>query len=463
MSAPYDAAVSRPGSWWSRRSLRARLTAASMLAVAIGMTAAAALLVLRLHSSLLANLDDSITQELQDVAGTISQGQRSNILSTSTDGTVVVQVVAPDGHVVASSANAAGETRRFTFAAPGRGPVLRDVTGVPFGDEGTYRVAGMSAVSPSGPVTVYAGRPIAEITQSVDELILSLAVGVPIIVLLLGLVAWQLVGRALRPVEAMRRQASAIPGTDLHQRLEAPTTDDELHRLASTFNELLTRIESSTSRQRQFVADAAHELRSPVAALRAQLDVNAHHPQLTLTPADRDELAGDATRLTRLVDDLLALARLDAHPRLRRAPVDLDDLVLDEMRRVQGRSSHRIDSHGVSGGRVLGDADALDRVVKNLLDNAIRHARDTVTVRLRTDHTTVTLTVADDGSGIPAADRDRIFDRFIRLEDARTRDAGGSGLGLAIVRDVVAAHRGNIAVEDNHPGTRMVITLPIEH
>jgi signal transduction histidine kinase len=198
-----------------------------------------------------------------------------------------------------------------------------------------------------------------------------------------------------------------------------------------------------------------------VASLRAQLDIEAGHPSLPIAPADRLELAGDAERLSRLVDDLLILARLDAAPGMPRDPVDLDDLVLAEIRRVRARTTCEIDASGVSGGRVLGDADALDRVVRNVLDNATRYAVGRVTVAVRADVGGVVLTVADDGAGIAPADRERVFQRFVRLDTGRARVGGGAGLGLAIVREVVAAHQGSVRIESNHPGARLVITLPV--
>lgn len=176
----------------------------------------------------------------------------------------------------------------------------------------------------------------------------------------------------------------------------------------------------------------------------------------TLAP----ELLRETERLNHLVDDLLQLARLDARPRLRLRPVDLDEIVFTEVREARSRTRLVIDQHAVGAARLTGDEDALARVVRNLLDNALRHAATRIDISLRTAHDTARLVVADDGPGIPEADRERVFGRFTRLDDARARDTGGSGLGLAIVRDLVTAHHGTTHVEDNSPGTRMVVLLP---
>ena len=457
---PSAARAVRVVSWWRRRSLRTRLTAASTAVIAVGVAAAAVLLVWRVHSTLVAGVDLTVSQRVSDVAAEAAQGQFSALRATGADSLTLVQVVAGDGHVVASSANIDGEAAQFSFPAPGSGVTVHAVAGSIAGDPGSYRVAAEATSSPAGPVTVYAARPTAEIDQSVRELVAALLIGGPVLVALLGAVAWALVGQALRPVETMRREVAAIPGTDLHRRLSLTPGGEELHRLAATFNELLARIDDGAAQQRRFLSDAAHELRNPVAALHTRLDVRASHPQLPLSPEDRQLLAADAARLAALVDSLLSLARLDADAALRREPVDLDDLVFDHVRRISAPGAPHIDATRVPAAQVIGDRSALDRVVANLFDNAVRHAHDAITVGLHRDGRDITLTVADDGPGVPAADRDRVFERFTRLDDARSRDRGGAGLGLAIVRDIVLAHGGGVHIDDNHPGARFTVTLP---
>ncbi|MCU1657058.1 MAG: signal transduction histidine kinase [Pseudonocardiales bacterium] len=444
---------------WRNRSLRARLTAASTAVIALAIAGASILLVWRVHSTLISGLDATLSQRATDVAAEATNGQLAALGTTGADSATLVQVVGPGGNVVASSANINGEPAMFTFAAaPGRVIVRRvNAAGT---DQGGYLVAAVSADSSTGRLTIYAARPTTDIDQSTTQLTTALLVGGPILIAMLGAVAWVLVGRALRPVEAMRRQVTAIPGTELHRRLPVTTPGDELGMLAATFNALLARIEDSADQQRRFLADAAHELRSPVASLHTQLDVRASHPQLQLSPDDVRQLAADTGRLAALVDSLLGLARLDAHIPLRHEPVDVDDLVLDQVRRAATSGGPRVDAAGVSAAQVLGDRAALARVVANLIDNAVRHATGVVTIDLHDDGTAVVLSVADDGHGIAPADHARVFERFTRLDDARSRDVGGAGLGLAIVRDIVAAHEGSVRIEDNRPGARFVVTLP---
>lgn len=447
-------------SWLARRSLRAKLTAASAVIIAVGMTVAAGLLVWRLHSSLIANMDATITAQVQTVADDVRTGRLTNPLPNSGEGTPSVQVVTTGGQVVAGSSNLDHPgVPLFDDLQAGRDKVQVVAANEAGETDGHYQVAMLQISGPNGPVTVYAALPTDDIQQSTKELTATLSVGVPLMVLALGLVGWFLVGRALRPVEEIRRQAAAIPGAELRRRLDPPAADDELGRLTGTLNDLLARIESSANRQRQFVADAAHELRSPIASLRTQLEVAVLHPEAATNTDRAADMLTDTERLAHLVDDLLALARFDANPCIQRKPVDVDDLVLAEARRVRDRGP-RINVSAVSAARVLGEKSALDRVARNLLDNAARHASTTITVQLTSTKELVTLVVRDDGPGIPAADRERVFDRFIRLDDARSTDQGGAGLGLAIVRDVVTHHDGHIAITDNNPGAVFTVTLP---
>ncbi len=444
-----------------RISLRARLTAAATAAIAIGVVAAAALLVWQVHRTQLAALDTAITQRIHDVAAEVTAGRFAAVRSTGTASVSVVQVVSADGRVLANSADIDGEPALFSFAASPATTVLHTASGTAAGDRQPFRVATLAVRSASdGAVTIYAAAPTSGVDQSTAELVGTLLVGCPFLITLLAVITWALVGRALRPVEAMRRQVSALGGADGHHRIPLSQAPDELQRLAGTFNDLLGRIEDSGQRQRQFLADAAHELRTPVAALHTRLDVHATHPDLALSPHDRQQLAGDTARLSALVDSLLTVARLDAHAKLRLHPGDLDDLIFDQLRRITPTTAIGIDASHVTAAQVNGDRAALDRVVANLLDNAVRHAAHTVTLTLTEATVGVTLTVADDGAGIAIHDRERVFERFTRLDDARTRESGGTGLGLAIVRDIVRAHHGTIVIQDNHPGARLVITLP---
>lgn len=463
-AATNDFLTRRGGSWpgwFRRRSLRTRLTAAATVVIAVSMIGLSAFLVLQLRSSLIAGIDDATRQRARDVAAALSAGTESPLLSSG-EGDAAIQVIATDGTVIASSANIEGEPRLFWFPGRAQRPDShpRTVHGLPLGENGTYRAVGVTTAGRGGPVTVYVALPTAVADNSVAKLIGALTLGLPVVIGVLGGIGWLLVGRALGPVEALRRQAAEITATGAQRRLTVPETRDELARLAVTLNDMLVRLEHSTHRQRQFVADAAHELRSPIAAIQAQLEVASRHPGQTDWPARLPELVADTGRLSRLTEELLRLARLDAEPRPGRQTVDLDELVFTEVRRSRARTAVAIDESAVSAARVSGDPDALAGVVQNLLHNAIKHARSQVRVALATAAGTATLVVADDGPGVPERDRLRIFERFTRLDDARSRDAGGFGLGLAIVREVVSSHGGGVRVDDNEPGARFTVTLP---
>jgi signal transduction histidine kinase len=276
---------------------------------------------------------------------------------------------------------------------------------------------------------------------------------------------WWLVGRTLRPVEAIRREVAGIGagGAGLDRRVPVPAGDDEVSRLARTMNGMLDRIEDAARRQQRFVADASHELRSPLARVRAEVEVDLAHPGGADPDATAASVLAEVVAMQHLVDDLLALARADAGVDAgERGPVDLDDLVDRQARRLRAAGRVAVDSRGVSAAQVVGDRDQLARAIGNVVDNAARHARTTVTLAVREDGGTAVVSVADDGPGIPPERRDDVFERFHRLDGARTAPAGGAGLGLAIAREIVVAHGGTIVVDPAHgPGARLVITLPL--
>jgi signal transduction histidine kinase len=313
-------------------------------------------------------------------------------------------------------------------------------------------------------VTVVAQRSLTEVDSTIDKLKNILYVAVPLLIALVGLAAWYFTGRALRPVEAIRAEAESITGTTIHRRVPEPATDDEVGRLARTMNAMLGRLESSSQRQRQFVSDASHELRSPLTSMRANLEVALRNPDRADWPAVAKRVLAEDERMEDTVSELLELARLDegehGTPLDELPEVDLDELVHDEVVR-----DHRvlINTVRVSAGRVHGRREQLARMVRNLVDNADRHAGTQVAIELHNDGETgiVELVVDDDGPGIPEADRDRVFDRFTRLDDGRARDAGGLGIGLSMVKAIVEQHEGTISISDAPlGGARVTVTLP---
>ncbi|WP_329075963.1 HAMP domain-containing sensor histidine kinase [Streptomyces niveus] len=291
-----------------------------------------------------------------------------------------------------------------------------------------------------GPYTVFTGSSLGPQQSAVRATTIAMAIGVPALLVVVGGVTWLVTRRALRPVEGIRREMAAITASeDLTRRVPEPQTHDEVAKLARTTNETLTALEASVDRQRRFVADASHELRSPIASLRTQLEVGEAHPELLDVPG----AVADTVRLQQLAADLLLLARLDAGEQAGRTRLDLAALVREE---VSQRSTDRIPvTADVRGSvEVAGSRGQLARVLGNLLDNAQRHAAGEVRATVRRERGQVVLAVADDGSGVPETERERIFERFVRLDDARSRDDGGAGLGLAIARDVAHRHGGTL-------------------
>ncbi len=321
-----------------------------------------------------------------------------------------------------------------------------------------------------GEATLVYGVSLEQTDTAIRTAVVLLAVGVPVLVLVLGVVTWSVTGRSLRPVERMRTEVETIRAAQPDARVVVPDTGDEIARLATTMNAMLDRLDRSAAGQRRFVSDASHELRSPIASIRQHAEVAAAHPDRTDVGEFSDVVRSEAVRLQDLVTGLLELSRLDEGGTGTRRPVDLDDLALDAVARARARvpagatgdSTIRVDGSGISAARVLGDERLLTGVVRNLVDNAVRHAVSRVTVALVERDGAAVLTVDDDGAGVPAGERDRVFERFVRLDEARSRDAGGAGLGLAIVRDAVRAHGGEATVTDSSlGGARFVVRIAL--
>jgi signal transduction histidine kinase len=316
---------------------------------------------------------------------------------------------------------------------------------------------------PAATVTVVAVRSLEEARAASSASLVTLGVAIPVALLVLGITTWLVVGRALRPVEAMRREVDAVTAAQLDRRVADPGGSDEVARLARTLNVMLARLESSAAAQRRFVGDASHELKTPLATIRQHAEVALLHPESIDGPALAGTVMTEEARLTALVQGLLVLARADEGALgVTRRPVDLDDLVVAETSRLRSAApSLAVDATGVGPARVEGDEGLLGQVVRNLLANASRHAATRISVGLVERQGRAVLTVDDDGAGVPEAERERVFDRFVRLDEARTRDSGGSGLGLAIVREIARVHGGTVTV-DSSPlgGARFVVDLP---
>ena len=459
-----------------RASLRLRITAAAVLAVA---------LVLGLFTLVFALVQRAV---LADAPRTAASTDVSRVVSALEGGATPAQAVAgeaddavvavldPSGAVVAAGGDddlvALVRAGALSAATSGQRVRLDDgdlVVEVDDAlddddDEDDDDDGGEAATSAVDRERwrVVAARSLEEAQAASGASLATLGVAVPVAVLVLGLTTWFVVGRALRPVDAMRREADGIDAARLDRRLADPGGGDEIARLARTLNGMLDRLDASARTQRRFVGDASHELRSPLAVIRQHAEVALLHPDRIDGAALAGTVLGEEARLTALVQGLLVLARADEGAlRVQAVPVDLDDLVGAEASRLRASGRVRVDATGVGPARVLGDAGLLGQVVRNLVDNAARHARTTVALSLAEHDGRVELMVDDDGAGIAPADRERVLERFVRLDEARDRDAGGSGLGLAIVRELVAVHAGRLTVQASPlGGARFAVTLP---
>lgn len=451
---------------WRTRlgSVRVRITLAAVAVVLVAATVGSLALVAALGSSLTDEVVGLAEDRADTIVATLEDGASPADAATADEEDRLVHIVTADGQVLARSPRAPDEP----LASPEDGPVT-DVA-APSDDE-EYVVVARSAETGTGdgPLRVLVAQESSDIAEAQSALAGTLRVAVPLLTLVVGLLAWWLVGRALAPVDAIRREVDRIGADALDRRVPQPTTRDEVADLAATMNAMLDRLQQAQERQRRFVSDASHELRSPASAIRQHAEVGLAHPDSTTV----DELArvvlSEGHRIEQLVGHLLLLARSD-EGRLTEGgrPVDLDDLVLEEAARVRADARARLDVSSVSAGRVRGDALLLHRMVGNLVDNAARHARTTVKVGLTevpgpNGGREVRLVVDDDGPGIAPADRGRVLERFVRLDDARARDAGGAGLGLSIVQAVARAHGGRVEVSASPDGgARLEVLLPAD-
>src|SRR3954451_14677858 len=413
--------------WWPQ-SVRVRLTVVETLAFAIALSAAAFGLVKLVRTNLVDRIQETNQHQLDDLALRVRRGDL--------DPEPGYQCVYVNG------------------IRQGCRPTPPDRSG--------YEAAQREVDTQAGRITLVAQSSLEEVDRTVNSVSDVLLIAVPSMIALVALAAWYFTGRALRPVEAIRQQAESITGTTMDRRVPEPDTDDEVGRLARTMNAMLDRLETSSRRQRQFVSDASHELRSPLASIRTNLEVALRHADRTDWPAVAGRALAEDVRMEDTVSELLELARVDEAagpmPLASLPEVDLDELVLDDT--VQQRRVP-VDTARVSAGRVHGRREQLTRVVRNLVDNAARHANARVAVELTTDDGRVDLTVDDDGPGIALDDRERVFHRFTRLDDGRARDSGGLGLGLSMVKAITEQHGGTVTIDDAPlGGARLRVRLP---
>ena len=418
-----------------RLSIRSRIASLTALLFTVILVAAAMLFVAQLRSSLYANIEASAERDAEAIQDDIPTTEDWD------DDDRFFQVV-DDGQLIAWSENVEG------FGIFNDDRVLLD--------DDEYLVYFFTDESR----TVIMGHSVADADEAVDTVVGLLFVAVPLIDLIVFGLMVIVVGRALRPVERLRREVDTITAANLGDRVAHPGTDDEIGRLATTMNRMLGRLDDSQRAQRRFISDASHELKSPLASLRQYAEVARDYPG-RISEAD---LAGavldESGRLERLVRNLLLLARADEQSlALATSSVDLDDLVLAEAARLRATTQLTVDASGVGPARVDGNEGLLGQVMRNLADNAARHAASTVRLSVSTKDGRALVTVEDDGDGIQPSDRERVFERFVRLDEARGRDAGGTGLGLAIVRELVNAHGGSVTIDESPLGGARVVVM----
>ncbi|MFF4430732.1 sensor histidine kinase [Streptomyces sp. NPDC001513] len=444
----------------ARATVRARTAAAAALAMAAVLAAGG----LWLHALLRANLLDNTTGRTELAARKVAAQLDSRTLPPGG------RLPAPESGVdLVLVRDAAGRTVATT-GDPRHGPEPHELDGAPRPGPGEdSRSAVLPPAHPGaerravvvldapGAHTVYAMTVLGDVDDATRAVRIGLLAGAPPLIGFAAALAWWVTGHALRPVSAIRTELAAVTASELDRRVPDPGGADEIARLARTVNDTLDRLERSDARQRQFTADASHELRNPLAAVRSRLEV-----ALAMDRPDRESVAAalaDTERLQRIAADLLLLARLDGGPAPRPEPVDLALLAAEDVARRGGaRVAVRLDARAPVP--ASGDPARLERALANLVDNALRYARAEVVVRAAAQDGWAVLEVTDDGPGIPRADRDRVFERFVRLAADRGRASGGTGLGLAIAREIARAHGGDVrALPAPAGGARLVLRI----
>ena len=457
---------------WLVDSVRVRLTVVVSLIFGVALSLAATGLVRQVEDALIHDVrqrNDTVAQALgQMLTGSQAGWQNSATdleghLPGDYDPTVVreglnesvVYVQGPGSMSIVQSSSLFERLRRVVTgeAVPLFGKTMPDSI-----DSSKYAVSVVNVNTAQGPMSLSVASPLDPIRRTVDRVQTALLFAVPILVLAVGLMTWLMTGQALRPVSAITGRVQEITGSTLDARVPEPRTDDEIGELARTMNAMLDRLQSSAERQRRFMSDASHELRSPVASIRTQLETALLHPEHADWQSIGRTVLTEDERLGALVDNMLALTRLEEDARPAVTEVDVDDIIHEQLARP---FRVHVDRSGVLAGRVDGVAAELTSVVRNLIDNAVRHAREVVRVSLTTHGDVVRLTVEDDGPGVAPDMREVVFERFTRLEEARNRDAGGSGLGLALTKRIVESYHGKIWVDDSGlGGAAFIVELP---
>jgi signal transduction histidine kinase len=447
----------RPWNWGI--SARSAFVSATVVFVALAVSGAALAAVL--YKSMVSGIDTAAATRVADIALALDsvgiERLDQNLLATD-ERIVAVQIINSDGTVMRKSGSAPDEPL-IPLDEIGEG--LR--IGIPEHPSpyGSIRFSAQTVDDgPRGRYIVLVGEGSEEIASTVRTALIAVAVAAPIVIAVAASATYLLVRRSMKSVDEIRSRVADISTSDLSERVPVPSSRDEIAALADTMNEMLARIEAGHTAQRRFVGDASHELRSPLATIISALEVAVAHPEVLDKELAAGTLIPEAHRMQALVDDLLLLARADERGlAINPEDVDLDDLAAEAAQRLRRETSLDVRTE-LAPTRLVGDSAALSRALRNVLDNAARHASSRVDVEVASRDGEAMVSIADDGPGIPAADRDRVFDRFVRLDPDRSRSGGGAGLGLAIVREIVAAHNGTVTIGDR-PGGGTAITIQV--
>lgn len=449
----------------SRWGVRRRSVISAVVVVGVALAVGAAVLVVLLQSALLSTARDGVVARASDLSIVLAEQGGSEARQTMRDSKrpgEEAQVVDGAGRVVAASDDRLTVPLSDLRPAPGRSAYSELADLAFLGDTDDYLVGAEGVLIDGKPFVVQVVAPV-QIQRNTVQTVAWFVVGaIPLILLLVAASVWGLVGRSLQSVERIRRQVAAIDSGRLAERVEVPPTEDEIALLASTMNTMLARLDASDQAQKAFLSDASHELRSPLATLVMTQEFASLDSTGRRWVETQGTILSETRRMQLLVEDLLTLAKADSHALVRRfADIDLEDVLDREIRRLRTLSEHRL-VIDLEPARVRGDADRLAQVFRNVFNNALRHARTTLEVSMVLGNESVEVHVDNDGSPIEASQRDRVFERFVRLDESRSRDGGGSGLGLAISAEIIRVHAGSISATETPGGwCRFTIRLPL--
>lgn len=441
-------------------SARSAFVAATVVFVALAIAGAGLAAVL--YRTMLSGIDSAAATRVSDVAAQVRAHGAANVdpaLFETDQRIVAVQVITTDGVVVRRSQSAPDIPLVAMNGVDDGLQIGMPEQSTPFG---RIRFSAQTVGGPDNRYMIVVGEGSATIASTVWTVVVALTLAAPIVIAVSAAATYVLVRRSMQSVDDIRSRVAEITTSDLAERVPVPGSRDEIAALAVTMNQMLARIEAGHNAQQRFIGDASHELRSPLTTIISALEVAIAHPEVLSGELASTTLMPEALRMKALIDDLLLLARADERGLdMAREDVDLDDVAGAELDRLRRETTIDVRAD-LAPARLTGDAEALSRALRNLLDNAARHAVSRVDVAVRGDSGGVVVEVSDDGPGISPADRQRVFDRFVRLDPDRARSAGGTGLGLAIVREIVVAHGGRVSIGDGlGSGTKVTVQLPL--